>query len=68
MKTAIEWLIQNIVEDQIKKAKSMSEWVSIFKQANKMFEEQIINAFDNFEIEKYENGKQYYEQTYGGNK
>ena len=34
--TAVNWIIHNIVEDQIIKAKSMSEWVSIFEQAKEM--------------------------------
>jgi len=34
--TAVEWLIQNIVEDQTIKAKSMYEWIEIFEQAKEM--------------------------------
>ena len=56
--TAVEWLHEIAKQREPDKF----DW----QQANKMFEEQIINAFDNFEIEKYENGKQYYEQTFGG--
>jgi hypothetical protein len=41
--TAVEWLIQNIVEDQTIKAKSMSEWISIFEEAKEMEKEQIID-------------------------
>jgi hypothetical protein len=43
--TVVEWLIQNIVEDQTIKAKSMSEWVSIFEQAKEMEKEQIIDSY-----------------------
>ena len=44
--TAVEWLIQNIVEDQIIKAKSMSEWTTIYEQARQMEKQQIIDAVD----------------------
>ena len=43
--TAVEWLIQNIVEDQTIKAKSMSEWISIFEEAKAMEKEQIEDAW-----------------------
>jgi len=39
--TAVEWLIQNIKEDQTVKAKSMSEWVKTFNQAKAMEKEQL---------------------------
>jgi hypothetical protein len=38
--TAVKWLIQNIVEDQTIKAKSMIEWISIFEQAKGMEKQQ----------------------------
>jgi len=38
--TAVEWLIQNIVADQTIKAKSMSEWTTIYEQAKAMEKEQ----------------------------
>ena len=44
--TAVEWLIQNIVEDQTIKAKSMSEWINIFNQAKAMEKEQIKSAYE----------------------
>ena len=44
--TAVELLIQNIVEDQTIKAKSMSEWVMVFEKAKEMEKEQIIDAYD----------------------
>ena len=44
--TVVEYLINNIIEDQIVK-KSGSEWEEIFNQANKMFEQQMI-TFSNF--------------------
>ena len=43
--TAVQWLIHNIVEDQTIKAKSMSEWIDIFKQANEMDNAQKAHSF-----------------------
>ena len=75
--TAVEWLIQNIVEDQTIKAKSMSEWTTIYEQAKAMEKEQIIEAyltplsneywFQKDEILNQESEK-YYNQTYGADK
>jgi len=42
--TAVQFLIQNIVEDQTIKAKSMSEWVMVFETAKEMERQQIIKA------------------------
>jgi len=71
--TAVEWLIQNIVEDQTIKAKSMSEWTTIYEQAKAMEKEQIIEAyltplsneywFQKDEILNQESEK-YYNETY----
>ena len=64
--TAVQWLIHNIVEDQTIKAKSMSEWIDIFKQAKEMEKQQIINAVDGFPLNNRNlEGKQYYAETYG---
>jgi hypothetical protein len=60
MKTVVEWL------EEIAKQREPDKFD--WQQAKEMYKQEIINAFDNFEIEKYENGKQYYEQTYEGNK
>ena len=65
--TAVELLIQNIVEDQTIKAKSMSEWVMVFEKVKEMEKQQIIDAFighdsdteDNLEI-----AEQYYNETF----
>ena len=64
--TAVKWLIHNIVEDQIKKAKSMSEWVSIFEQAKEMFEQQIIEAYNKGEFNDgmNETAEEYFNNTY----
>ncbi len=64
--TAVQWLIHNIVEDQTIKAKSMSEWIDIFKQAKEMEKQQIINAVDGFPLNNRNlEGEQYYAETYG---
>ena len=69
--TAVEWLIQNIVEDQTIKAKSMSEWIKIFEQAKAMEKEQIIDAFgvgchhESKRLVGYQDtAEQYYKQVY----
>jgi len=75
--TAVEWLIQNIVEDQTIKAKSMSEWTTIYEQAKAMEKEQIIEAYltplsNEYWFQKDEilnqESKKYYNETYGGEK
>ena len=43
--TAVEWLISQIVEDQIIKAKSVGEWEIIFKQAKEMEKEQAERMY-----------------------
>jgi len=77
VKTAVEWLIQNIVEDQTIKAKSMSEWTTIYEQAKAMEKEQIIEAYltplsNEYWFQKDEilnqESKKYYNETYGGDK
>ena len=74
--TAVDWLVQNIVEDQTIKAKSMSEWIKIFEQSKAMEKEQIMNAVDiGFEEGskfpediRLNNSEEYYNETYGGDK
>jgi hypothetical protein len=65
--TAVQWLIQNIVEDQTIKAKSMSEWIKIFEQAKAMEKEQIENAYGdglNAHRTNFCNREEYYNKTY----
>ena len=58
--TAVEWLI-NQVEDFIGLIP-----VDIIEQAKAMEKEQIEDAYDQMRcIGNYENGKQYYNETYG---
>jgi len=40
--TAVQFLIQNIVEDQTIKAKSMSEWIMVFEKVKAMEKEQMV--------------------------
>jgi len=65
--TAVEWL-QSEIDN-----KDMGEipmWIYEFiEQAKAMEREQTENAYDQMRcVGNYENGKQYYTQTYGGNK
>ena len=63
--TAVEWLIQNIVEDQTIKAKSMTEWINIFEQAKAMEKEQIIDSWeDGKDSFSSRNAEQYYDETF----
>jgi len=67
--TAVELLIQNIVEDQTIKAKSMSEWVMVFEKVKEMEKSQIIDAHLTgliypLEMEATKQAKQYYNETY----
>jgi hypothetical protein len=73
--TAVEWLIQNIVEDQTIKAKSMYEWISIFEQAKAMEKEQISKAYEqgsedgywhpeNGYSNEFESAEQYYNKQF----
>ena len=65
--TAVEWLIQNIVEDQTIKAKSMSEWIKIFEQAKAMEKEQITDSYimGSYDMAAKEfRPEQYYNETY----
>jgi hypothetical protein len=72
--TAVQWLIHNIVEDQTIKAKSMSEWIDIFKKAKEIEKQQIMDSFGvGCQVEStrligyHEMSEQYYNKTYGGN-
>jgi hypothetical protein len=46
MKTAVEWLIEQIKSDQYQKALSLSEWMKVFEQAKEMEKEQIRDAYE----------------------
>lgn len=71
--SSVEWLIQNIVEDQTIKAKSMSEWIEIFEQAKEMEKQQIMKSNRDgvdmvIDKKSFITAEQYYNETYGGDK
>jgi len=71
-KTAVEWLIEQIKDDQFKKVKTDLQWSKIFEQAKEMEKKQIIEAHGNKQKRGgsvgyvYYNlsGEQYYNETY----
>lgn len=64
--TAVEWLIDKIVQDQMYKAKSQKEWIDIFEQAKAMEKEQINQAcYDGYYSEELFDTRVYYNKTYG---
>jgi len=60
MKTAIEWLVEQIKSDQNQKALSASEWLQVFEQAKQMENKQMI-SFNKWmrENDTAENAEQY---------
>ena len=72
--TAVQWLEQNLPSLFIDDS---GHYRKLFEQANKMFEEQIIEAFDEGKSDGYKtarewdemiiflNAEQYYIETYG---
>ena len=73
---SVEWLISQITEDQMAKAKSIHEWISIFEQAKAMHKEEIERAHYEGSVivmskpddDMLQLAEQYYNETYGGNK
>ena len=72
-KTAVEWLIEQIKDDQFKKVKTDLQWSKIFEQAKEMEKEQIEDAFQLGKWNGYDNANgltdlidpsQYYNETY----
>ena len=71
--TATQYLIEEIKNDSLVQAKSTEEWNEIFRKALQMEREQIIQAANNgckgmCMIDTSRDGKNYYNETYGGNK
>ena len=67
--TAVGLLIQNIVEDQTIKAKSMSEWVMVFEKVKTMEKKQIMKSNRDgvdmvIEEKQFLTAEQYYNKTY----
>jgi len=69
--TATQYLIEEIKNDSFVQAKSTEQWNEVFRKALQMEREQIIGAANNgckgmCMIDTSRDGKNYYEQTYGG--
>jgi hypothetical protein len=64
--TAVEWLIDRIVQDQLHRDISHKVWLELFEQAKAMEKEQIINANEDSSTINGEflTGEQYYNETY----
>ena len=56
--TAVEYLVQQICGEHT------DAWKEEIEQALEMEKQQIVDAFDNFEMDKYRNGETYYNETY----
>ena len=72
--TAVEWLIEQIKNDQNQKALSAKEWIKVIEQAKQMEKEQIEDAhiegqrvFDKHPHTQWTNdqAEHYYAETYG---
>ena len=64
--SAVQWLVEQVNSDCLNSAFIRPELV---KQANKMFEEQISEAFINGEVSRDRiDADEYYKETYGGKK
>ena len=67
--TPVDFLINQIKNDQTKKALTEKEWLEIFEQAKQMEKQEIINAhltglIHPLETEATKQAEQYYNQTY----
>ena len=69
--TAVKWLEDNLIGNPFSE-KDFAHNVNVFQQAKAMEKEQIIKAGDECQIYNdgwvYEDGEQYYNQTYQSNK
>ena len=65
--TAVEYLIDKLlIYDCISFPKDFwYEYLKVIEQAKEMEKEQIIDAFDRFELERFTSGVKYYKETYG---
>jgi HEPN domain-containing protein len=63
--TAVEWFVKEL----FKKIDYIQVDPKLIEQAIAMEKEQTENAYDQMRcVGNYENGKQYYNETYGGDK
>jgi hypothetical protein len=70
-KTAVEWLVEQLYNHQYHiDLLDVARINGYFEQAKEMFEKQIIEAHNNgkYILPPNENGEQYYNGTYGGEK
>jgi hypothetical protein len=67
-KSSIEWLINQITEDQMIKTKSLNEWLEIFEQAKSMHNEEMKVLANDFYYGccSYKNFEKYYNEKFGG--
>ena len=64
--TAVQWLVEQIKNDQNQKALSASEWMQVIDQAKEMEKEQINQAcYDGYYSEELFDTRVYYNKTYG---
>lgn len=69
--TAVEWLIEQVALNEHEEGFFLHTFLSNeeISKANKMFEEQISEAFINGEVSRDRiDADEYYKETYGGNK
>ena len=77
--TAVEWLIDQLEGDDSKIARviGLKKYNSLIQQAKEMEKQQIVKAWDDADYAyfssketgiDFENGKEYYNEEYGGNK
>jgi hypothetical protein len=70
--TAVEWLAEQILLKHPIITQFLPNWnfdESIIQQAKEMHRQEIVNAVDGYPIaNRYLDGSEYYEKTYGGNK
>lgn len=61
--SSVQWLFQQLWDTP----KDKFEWQSIFLMAHEMHKEEIQDAYDHHRcIGNFENGEQYYNETFGG--
>ena len=67
--TSIEWLVDQIKEDQTSRAKTASEWNLIFQQARQMHKEEVKEGYIMALLDKdnkiRRDAEDYYQETYG---
>jgi hypothetical protein len=74
--TAVNWLVDQIKNDQNQKALSASEWIGVIEQAKQIQKDQLIQTYNDGyrdgqtdpdrskDISECSNGKLYYNETF----